>query len=62
VDALIGWLGAIFNLDNPAKFFHWGFIQISISNLIVILLMIAVFIGAIFIPFPGREKRQGGES
>jgi hypothetical protein len=51
-------LGAVFNLDQTGPFIHWGWFQISVANLTVILLMIAVFIAAIFIPFPGRRDRH----
>lgn len=53
--------GAVFNLSNPGKFISWGWFQISLANLIVIILMIVTFIAALFIPFPGRNKRDGSE-
>ena len=43
-------------MNNPGVYVHWGVIQISVANLVVIGLMIAVFILALFIPFPGRRK------
>jgi hypothetical protein len=53
----LGWvLGAAVNLDHPARYIHWGWFQISVANLIVILLMVAVFILAIVLPFPGRKR------
>jgi hypothetical protein len=45
------------NLNSPGYFVHWGFIQISLANLIVILLMIVVFVVALFAPFPGGRNR-----
>jgi hypothetical protein len=45
------------NLNSPGYFIHWGFIQISLANLIVILLMIVVFVVALFAPFPGGKHR-----
>lgn len=48
-------LAAIFDLSHPAHYVHWHFFQMSVSNVIVILLMIAVFAAAILIPFPRRE-------
>ncbi|HXY71493.1 MAG TPA: hypothetical protein VEM41_03030 [Actinomycetota bacterium] len=50
-----GWLGAMVNLDHPAHYVHWGWFQISTANLVVILLMIVVFVLALFVPFPGRR-------
>lgn len=43
-------------MDSPGTFLHWGVIQISIANLIVILLMLVVFVAALVLPFPGRKK------
>jgi hypothetical protein len=43
-------------MNNPATYVHWGIIQISVANLIVIGLMIAVFVIALLAPFPGRRK------
>ena len=52
---LTGWLAAIVNLDHPAHYIHAGWFQISTANLVVILLMIVVFVLALFVPFPGRR-------
>ena len=43
-------------MNNPGVYLHWGVIQISLANLVVIGLMIAVFVLALFVPFPGRRK------
>ncbi len=51
-------LGALINLNGPGHYVHWGFIQISVANLVVIALMILVFAAAILIPFHGRKKRN----
>ena len=47
-------------MDAPAHIFHWGFIQLSGPNLIVIGLMIVVFVLALVVPFPGHGRRGGG--
>jgi hypothetical protein len=47
---------ALFDLSNPAHYVHWHFVQMSVANVIVILLMIAVFVAAIVIPFPKRPR------
>jgi hypothetical protein len=44
-------------MDQPGYYLHWGVIQISLANLIVIGLMLLVFVVAIFAPFPGRRRR-----
>jgi hypothetical protein len=51
-------VGALINLGGTGHYLHWGFIDISVANLVVILLMIAVFVLAIFLPFP-RHGRRG---
>jgi hypothetical protein len=43
-------------MDPTGKFLHWGVIQISVANLVVILLMLAVFAVALFAPFPGSKR------
>jgi hypothetical protein len=47
---------ALFDLSHPARYLHWHFFQMSVANVIVILLMIAVFVAAILVPFPKRER------
>jgi len=49
-------LAALFDLNHPAHYVHWHFFQMSVSNVIVILLMIAVFIAAILLPFPKHRR------
>jgi len=49
---------ALFDLSHPAHYLHWHFFQMSVANVIVILLMIAVFIAAILIPFPKRRRES----
>ncbi|HEY5430337.1 MAG TPA: hypothetical protein VIK04_14575 [Solirubrobacteraceae bacterium] len=45
---------AIFNLNHPANTVHWHFFFMSVSNVVVIVLMVVVFAGAILLPFPHR--------
>jgi hypothetical protein len=40
------------NMDHPGRYVHWGVIQISVANLIVIGLMLLVFVLALVLPFP----------
>ena len=51
-------MAAVFNLNHPAHFVHWHFFQMSVSNIIVIVVMLIVFVLAILLPFP-RAKRLG---
>jgi hypothetical protein len=48
-------------MDSPTSYFHWGFILISLPNLVVIAGMIVLFAVALFAPFPrGREDEDAG--
>jgi len=49
-------IGSLVNLNHPGHYAHWGFIQLSVANLVLIGLMVAVFVAAILIPF----RRHGG--
>ncbi len=51
-------LGALINLNGSGHYIHWGFIQLSLANFVVIVLMVVVFVLAILIPFP-RHKGRG---
>lgn len=47
-------------MDSPATYFHWGFILISMPNLLVIIAMIILFAVALVAPFPhGGEGDDG---
>lgn len=45
-------------MNQPAPYLHWSFILISLPNLVLILVMIALFIVALLLPFPGRRERR----
>jgi hypothetical protein len=49
-------IAAIFNLNHPAHTVHWHFFSMSVSNLIVLVLMLAVFVLAILAPFPRAHR------
>jgi hypothetical protein len=49
---------ALFDLSHPAHYLHWHFFQMSVANVIVIALMIAVFVAAILVPFPKRRRES----
>jgi hypothetical protein len=44
-------------MDTPAGYLHWGFILISIPNLVVIGLMIVLFALALVVPLPGGKEK-----
>ena len=52
-------MGAIFNLNHHAGFVHWHFIELSVPNVIAIVIMLLVFAAAIAAPFPGRRDGKG---
>jgi hypothetical protein len=49
---------------TAGKYVHWGVVSISLTNLLVILGMIVVFVLALVIPFPrhrgGRRDDEDG--
>jgi hypothetical protein len=49
-------IAGVIPMGHPGPYLHWGVIQISLANLIVILLMLLVFVIALLAPFPGRKK------
>jgi hypothetical protein len=50
-------LGAPVNLNHPGHYLHWGVIQISLANLVVIGIMIVLFVVALLLPFPTGRRR-----
>ncbi len=49
-------------LSKPAYFLHWGVVQISLANFLVIVLMVILFVLALIIPFPhGRDDSADRE-
>ncbi|HLW94373.1 MAG TPA: hypothetical protein VKS25_03260 [Solirubrobacteraceae bacterium] len=51
-------LAALVNLNHPASYVHAGFFQMSVSNLVVIGLMVVVFAAAIALPFRRRHEDE----
>ncbi|HYM14761.1 MAG TPA: hypothetical protein VEZ14_04325 [Dehalococcoidia bacterium] len=41
-------------MDTPAPYVHWYFILISLPNLVLIIVMLALFALALLAPFPGH--------
>jgi hypothetical protein len=54
--AAVGLLAAVFDLNGRPRYIHSGWFLISVGNLVVIALMIAVFVLALVLPFPGRRR------
>lgn len=55
---MTGWFSDFMN--HHATYLKWGWLQISVSNLIVILLMLTIFALAIVIPFPSHDDKKAG--
>jgi hypothetical protein len=53
--------------SSPAgSYLDWGVLHISVTNLVIILVMVVVFVLAVLLPFPGSGGEQpnaptGGE-
>lgn len=45
-------------MDSPATYLHWGFILISMPNLLVIAGMIVLFAVALVAPFPHAGEAE----
>ena len=54
-------VGSLINLDHPGHYINWGFIQISVANLIIIGVMIVMFVAALLLPFPGHRSNRSGQ-
>ena len=50
--------------EGAGRYINWGVIQISVTNLTIIVVMFVVFILALLLPFPsghGGKSDDGGE-
>jgi hypothetical protein len=48
--------------DAGGRFIDWGVLHVSVANLIVILVMLAVFVLALVLPHPGgHDEPSGGD-
>ncbi|MDQ2749668.1 MAG: hypothetical protein ABI775_03930 [Pseudonocardiales bacterium] len=48
-------------LSGHAHYVHWGVIQISLTNLLIIIFMVVVFVAALLLPFPASHGDQQSE-
>jgi quinol-cytochrome oxidoreductase complex cytochrome b subunit len=46
-------------MDQPAPYVHWGFILISVPNLVLIGVMLLLFVLALVLPFPWHRSAAG---
>lgn len=47
--------------SGAGAYVHWGVLQISMTNLLIIGLMLLVFVLAILLPFPGHRRERESE-
>jgi drug/metabolite transporter superfamily protein YnfA len=50
-------LAALVDLSRSGHYLHWGFIQLSAANALVVLAMVVVFVLALLVPF--HTARRG---
>ncbi len=51
------------DLNSPGTYVHWNIFSVSVSNLVLILVMVVIFGAALLVPFPHREhdRRADGQ-
>lgn len=49
-------------LLSGGYYVHWGVVQISLTNFLIVLGMIVLFIVALLVPFPGGRDQQEAAS
>ena len=47
---------AAIDLNQPGTYLHWSIFEISVANLVVIAVMVAIFGAALLLPFPHRNR------
>ncbi len=45
---------------DPSHYLTWGWLSVSVPNLIMILLTVGLLVAAIALPFPGGRAIEGG--
>jgi Cytochrome b(N-terminal)/b6/petB len=46
------------DLNQPSNYLNWSIFTISVANLVLIAVMVAIFGAALLLPFPGHRKRS----
>ena len=55
--ALAGHVPVAINLNQPGSYLNWNIFTISVANLVLIAVMVAIFGAALLLPFPGRHRQ-----
>jgi hypothetical protein len=45
-------------LNDPATYLTWGWLGISLTNLVVMVVTVVVFVLAVLLPFPHHEDDE----
>ena len=48
-------LAAPIDLNGTGHYLSWGFVQVSVANLIILGVIVLAFVAAVLLPFPGRR-------
>jgi hypothetical protein len=56
--ALAGHAPVAIDLNQPGSYLHWNVFTISVANLVLIAVMVALFGAALLLPFPGRYRHS----
>ncbi len=43
---------------TAGRYIHWGVLSISLTNFLIIVGMIVIFVLALVVPFPGAHDRR----
>src|SRR5215469_7548654 len=43
------------DLNSPGSYLNWSIFTVSVANLVLIAVMVAIFGAALLLPFPGRR-------
>lgn len=58
MDTTVNALTAAARLGADGIYLGWGSFTVQLGNLIVIIVMILLFVAALFLPFPGGRGRR----
>jgi len=47
------------DLNSPGSYLNWSIFTVSVANLVLIAVMVAIFGAALLLPFPGRHASRG---
>jgi hypothetical protein len=47
--------------SSAGYYLHWGVVQISLTNFLIIVGMVVLFVAALLLPFPGSRDKDSPE-